>query len=235
MPILNKSLRTRRSTSRLVGDKKYGAPGGCPESPAFVCSYGVADRAAAELGLDREHCHRFLIGLGRVMQRMLLEGDVVGLPFLGVLVIQEHRRRVSMAGMRAAWAALGREGLPAEADGTISVARRPRLMMAEELRVVFKDSAVYRGPWRGIVAEKRAQLKRRLYTTRGGKGTALRHTKEGPIMETEQEIKKRAKPGMMVEDANAVVDTAEGGQQTVRKVADRPAEAERQGKDECAL
>lgn len=50
---------------------------------------------------------------------------------------------------------------------------------------------------------------------------------------TEQRKPKRA--GMLVEDRNAAVRTDADGVQTVHKVADRKAEAERQGVDEAAI
>lgn len=46
---------------------------------------------------------------------------------------------------------------------------------------------------------------------------------------------KKAKPGLMIEDHNAIVEADESGVQHVRKVPDRAAEAERKGVDESQL
>lgn len=46
---------------------------------------------------------------------------------------------------------------------------------------------------------------------------------------------KKAKPGLMIEDHNAIVEADEAGVQRVRKVPDRAAEAERKGVDESQL
>lgn len=57
-------------------------------------------------------------------------------------------------------------------------------------------------------------------------------------MATTKKAERGAKPkraGMLVEDANAAVRTDEDGSQTIRKVADRAAEAARQGVDESSI
>lgn len=52
---------------------------------------------------------------------------------------------------------------------------------------------------------------------------------------TDKKTKKQTRPGMLVEDQNAAVRTDADGRQTVAKVADRAAEAERQGVDESKI
>lgn len=47
--------------------------------------------------------------------------------------------------------------------------------------------------------------------------------------------KQKPRPGLMVEDHNAVVETDEAGRQAVRKVPDRAAEAERKGVSESKI
>jgi hypothetical protein len=46
---------------------------------------------------------------------------------------------------------------------------------------------------------------------------------------------KKPVPGLLVEDRNAVVRTDDEGVQTINKVPDRKAEAERQGVDESTI
>ncbi len=55
-------------------------------------------------------------------------------------------------------------------------------------------------------------------------------------MATSKKIEsKKPRRGMLVEDAEAAVRTDADGAQTVRKVADRKAEAERQGVSESKI
>ncbi len=49
------------------------------------------------------------------------------------------------------------------------------------------------------------------------------------------DAKPARKPGLMVEDRNAVVRTDADGKQTIAKVPDRAAEAERRGVDESQV
>lgn len=234
MAILNKSLKVRTDKGYHAGDKTYGAPGGFRDSWSFVCSYAVADRLAAEAGLDAEHAHRFLIALGKTAQRMLLDGDPVGIPYLGVLFIHERHRRVAMAGLVARAKARGFQMRVSEIEGRVVKIRTPSLFMPDNMRTLFNDNALYTGPLPDHVRRKRDQLKRRLRRHKNG---GLRHTQEGPIMESNTTAPKTPakKPGMLVEDHNAVVDTAPDGAQAVRKTADRAAEAERRGVSESEL
>ncbi len=56
-----------------------------------------------------------------------------------------------------------------------------------------------------------------------------------PVNENPETPKQKPRPGLMVEDHNAVVETDEAGRQAVRKVPDRAAEAERKGVSESKI
>lgn len=234
MPLLNKSLKSRRPD--LVGDKVYGAPGGYRDADSFVCSYDVADALAAEAGLSAEHAHRYLIALGKVMQRFLLRGEPVGIPHLGVLYLDQRMYAIHMGGLIKQAKKAGAAIKVSDMEGRRVIRRYVVFSMPERLRKVFRDSAVHTGDVKTHVKRKREKLRRRLRHHKRDKNDALKHTKEGPIMEPATPAKP-AKPvrKLMVEDADAVVETNDHGRQEVRKVPDRKAEAERQGVAESQL
>lgn len=230
-------LNNRRSTTRpahKVGDKVYGAPGGSRRSMSFVLSYRVADRIAATAGLDREAAHRFLIAFGKTALEMLMAGQPIGIPHVGVLHLSEKTRRVSTAGLREHARRNGFLRSPSPKEGEVVRVRTPTLTVSENMRGYINDNARKTGSLRSHMRAAYEHLRRRLRHHKNHRADALRHTQEGPIMETNENAPK-AKPGMLVEDADAAVVTTPQGRQEVLKTPDRAAEAARQGKDESAL
>lgn len=177
MPLLNKSIKAAASSK--VGDKTYGRPGGYRDGWAFVCSYDVAERLAAEACVDRAQAHRFMIAFGKVAQRMLLAGEPVGIPHLGVLFLKEQLRTVNASGLVAYHARRGVEAALPAGNGTRVVrSRLPDIYLPETMRDLFRDNAVYTGELGAHVTRKRETLKKRLRRHKNG---GLKHTKEAQI------------------------------------------------------
>lgn len=233
MPLLNKSLVPPRDPG--VGDAVYGAPGGYRDSWAFVTSYKVADRIAAETGLSAEHAHRFLMAFGRVAQRLLFSGEPVGIPHLGVLCISETTRTIHLGGLIKHAKAMG-VTKASNREGEVVRQRLPRLYISNRMRKVFYDNAVYTGTPEEHVAAARAHLKRRLKRHKYHSKDALKHTQDGPIMENDTPPEKKHKRRhMLVEDADAIVEADETGREHVQKTPDRKAEAVKRGVAESQL
>lgn len=172
MPILNKRIRCSKEG---LGDKRYGTVGGYRDGGAFVCSYAVAERLAARAGIDVEHAHRYLIALGVVAQEMLLAGEPVGLPHLGVLHIRERRMRVDPTALASH---LREKGVKPRGKVKPYIARMRTVGFTQPLRLrrMFKESAIFTGPLADHVASKRRQLKKSLRRHDHG---GLVHTKAG--------------------------------------------------------
>lgn len=221
MAILNKSLNVPPERRGRVGDQRHGAVGGYRRSKAFVLSYAVADALAAQTDLTAEQAHRYLMALGKVAQALLLRGQPIGIPYLGVLCIEEQVRRVSATGFQKEGAMVRR-------------LRHARLRMSDDMRRLFNDNAIFTGDLLHHFQKESERLKRRLRRVTNDKTRALAHTKEGPIMEPAKKPEKPTRK-LMVEDADSVVRTDGEGRQTIHKTPDRAAEAERQGVDEHKL
>lgn len=173
-PLLNKSLRAPRG--RRIGDKMYGSPGGFRDGWASVCSYDVIERLAAAAAVDRAQAHKFMIALGKVAQAMLLAGEPVGIPHLGVLFLQEKLRTVNMEGLAAYRSRNGVATAIPEGNGTRVVrSRTPCLYISLHMRDLFRCNAVYTGDLTVHVARKRETLKKRLRRHKHG---GLKHPKE---------------------------------------------------------
>lgn len=172
--MLNRSVRAPKGVPRM-GDKRYGAACGSRISWPFVCSYEVADRLAALAGLDREHAHRYVIAMGKAMHAMLLSGQPVGIPHVGVLHMDERTTTVYPQGIIRYHAEVNGVRASGPAKPYKVRKRFVRLTQPLSMRRFFDENAVYTAPVEDHVARKREYLKRRLRKHR--KGGGLQHTK----------------------------------------------------------
>ncbi len=170
--MLSKSVRAPDGIK--MGDERYGAAGGSRSGWPFICSYEVAERLAAAVGLDFEHAHRYVIAMGKAMHQMLLAGQVVGIPHVGVLNMDRRTTMVYPKGIIRYHAEVN--GISAAGPTKpYSVKKRyVRLTQPLSLRRFFDENAVYTGTVEEHVARSRVQLSRRLRKhAKGG----LKHTK----------------------------------------------------------
>lgn len=156
--LLDPRLRPRmRRGGSAIGDKLFGAPGGCRRSAPYMLSFDVAEELAREMGTDTETAHQTIMAFGRVAQRMLLRGQPVGIPHVGTLHLRQLlSRRV--------------ENLPnltdhpsvTDDDGLIRHIRYVAFAIPHSLRPFFGDNAVYTGSYADHLAKaKKAMSKRK--------------------------------------------------------------------------
>jgi len=67
------------------------APGGAPQSIHNLLAIPVIRETASDLAMPEKEIHRVLYAAGRVMQRLLLQGRAVGIPYVGALNVVETR------------------------------------------------------------------------------------------------------------------------------------------------
>ncbi|MBA2305595.1 MAG: hypothetical protein H0W08_23590 [Acidobacteria bacterium] len=174
-------LRARIGTGRM-GAVKYGAPGGAPQAAHNLLAIPVIEHLARELNVSEDEAKRLYYAMGRVMQRLVLEGRPVGIPHVGVVHIVEVFQsaakcaRVTASKHRAArrelrdptaHAKLGRrpEALIAAANRTLSWqaqtrVRKVRFVQPLALRRLFTDNGCFSGPWREHLREIRESVSR---------------------------------------------------------------------------
>ncbi len=159
MPMLDKSIRRRKGST--MGDLRYGAPGGGRTSAPFICSYALANSLASAASLDRVQAHRIVMAMGRVMQKLLLAGEPVGLPHVGTLHMVERRIRVRPASIvKHNLAATGVLSGPVK-QYKLRV-RSVKLSQPKPLRRVYSDNAVYTGGLQVLMRRAAAKNRKQL-------------------------------------------------------------------------
>jgi len=157
MPLLRQGVSVRQGY--VVGDKRYGAPGGYPDSAHMLLSAAVVDRLSARMGCPVPEAERFLRAFGQVAQDMLLNGEPVGIPFLGVLNVRQVAKRLVAANLNRHG-----QGPPHSSQRTLRGSDGNRYMVRyvnwwqpRSLRKLFHDNALYTGSLADHVASARGR------------------------------------------------------------------------------
>lgn len=74
-----------------LGGKREGIAGGSPTSAFNVMAEVVVDAMARETNEPREKIHEWFMAFGRIAQAMVLEGTPVGIPYVGMLVVNRWK------------------------------------------------------------------------------------------------------------------------------------------------
>ena len=172
-------LKVRLGTGRM-GAEKYGAPGGAPQAAQNLLALWVIEHLARELNVAEAEAKRLYYAVGRVMQRLLMEGRPCGIPHVGVLHIIEksvkpeaqakltaraHQRARDIVAGRASRSRLGkRPEAAAAAAAKIAqfqaspIVRKIKFAQSFSLTRLFQDNMAYSGPWKLFLSEVRDRV-----------------------------------------------------------------------------
>jgi hypothetical protein len=165
MTMVDKKIKVRESA--VMGDLRYGAPGGGRTSSMFILSYAVADELARELGIAAEEAHRMVIAFGKVSQKLLLKGTPIGIPHLGTIILHQARKTINPHGIIASLAA---RGITANLSDKVTspLQKKVVIKMPPPLKRVFMDNALYSGSLSDHRKAATEKLKARLKQHKGG-------------------------------------------------------------------
>lgn len=156
LPLRKEVIKTRTRSNGT----RYGAVGGDRRTPSVICSWPVAERLAVSIGCDYEKAQQILLSLGQIGMDMLLMGEPVGIPYIGVINIREVRKTYNPKLVHAMLAARGLSAAKYHI-GTKVVRYKTRKLYftaTPDVRKHISDSAIYQGDLNTHVRRIRRKL-----------------------------------------------------------------------------